>query len=224
MQVARAAGFPVPRVICYGEHPDTPHALISIIMTRMPGSELGQVYKSLRPEEKDTIMSELKLYIDVMRSWHNPWGRNRICSVSGTAIRSIRVPRHTMGPFENEQEFSDFLIGATSNEGSMSASKFEETIARVKEAHAIPHKIVFTHGDLMHHNILVHNGHLSAILDWEAAGWLPDYWEFTTAARLMRPGLWWYDCVKDSLNLGNYPKEFECEKALVSLTNGAYCW
>lgn len=40
-QVARAAGFPVPRVLCYGEHPDSPHAPVSILMTRLPGSELG---------------------------------------------------------------------------------------------------------------------------------------------------------------------------------------
>lgn len=224
MQVARAAGFPVPRVICYGEHPDSPHAPISIIMTRMPGSELGQVYKSLEPKEIDTIMSELKLYMDVMRSWPNPWGRDRICSVSGTSIRSLRVAMHIMGPFENEQQLNEFLVDGTCNEGSLSASKFEESIATVKENLAIPHRIVFTHGDLMHHNILVHNGHLSAILDWEAAGWLPEYWEFTSGARLMRPGSWWYDCMKESLKLGGYPKEFECANALIPLTSGAYCW
>ena len=224
MQVARAAGFPVPRVICYGEHADSPHAPISIIMTRMPGSELGQVYKTLKLEEQDTVMSELKLYMDVMRSWPNPWGRTRICSVSGTAIRSLRVWKHTMGPFENEQQLNRYLTDGTFNEGNMSTSKFEESVSTVNEILKIPHRIVFTHGDLMHHNILVHNGHLSAILDWEAAGWLPEYWEFTSAARLMRPGSWWYDCVKDSLELGNYPKEFEGANALISLTSGAYCW
>jgi len=226
MQVARAAGFPVPRVICYGEHPESPHALISIIMTRMPGFELGQVYKSLEPEEKDTIMSEIKLYMDVMRSWTNPWGCDRICSVSGGAIRSLAVVPHIMGPFENEQKLNEFLIDGTGNDNGMPASKFEGKVATVKEGLAItlPHRIVFTHGDLMHHNILVHNGHLSAILDWEAAGWLPEYWEFTTAARIMRPGVWWYDCVKDSLQLGGYPKEFELAMALIGLTSGAYCW
>jgi len=224
IQVARAAGFPVPRVICYGEHLDSPHAPISIIMTKMQGSELGQVYKSLNPGEKDTIMSELKLYMDVMRSWTNPWGRTRICSVSGTAIRSLRVQQHIMGPFDNEQQLNEYLIRGTFNEGYQSASKFEEAVAKAKEGLEIPHKIVFTHGDLMDHNILVHNGHLSAILDWEAAGWLPEYWEFTTAARLMRPGVWWYDFLTESLICGNYPKEFECAKALIPLTSGAYCW
>ena len=28
MQVTRKAGLPVPNVICFGDHPDTPHALV----------------------------------------------------------------------------------------------------------------------------------------------------------------------------------------------------
>jgi hypothetical protein len=40
MQAGRRAGFPVPRVICYGEHPDCPHAPVSILMTRAPGMNL----------------------------------------------------------------------------------------------------------------------------------------------------------------------------------------
>lgn len=47
MQVGRRAGFPVPRVTCYGEHPDCPHAPVSILMTRVPGDELGRVSRRL---------------------------------------------------------------------------------------------------------------------------------------------------------------------------------
>lgn len=223
MQVVRAAGFPVPKVICYGEHPDSPHALISILMTRMPGRELGEVYETLEPEEKDTILSELKMYLSVMRSWRNPWGSNRLCSVSGGAIRSLRVPNHSIGPYENEQQLNEYLVDAASDDGFKSLSDYEKALATAKEIQTIPHSIVFTHGDLLHHNILVHNGHLSAILDWEAAGWLPEYWEFTTGARFMRTGMWWYDCVKD-LGLGRYLKEFECENSLAALTSCSYFW
>jgi hypothetical protein len=63
MQVARLAGFPVPRVIRYGDHPDTPHAPVSILMTRVPGEELGQVYETLSDEDKNSILEELKGYI-----------------------------------------------------------------------------------------------------------------------------------------------------------------
>lgn len=44
---------------------------------------------------------------------------------------------------------------------------------------------VFTHGDLTPRNILINGtGQISAILDWEGAGWYPDYWEF---ANMMKP-------------------------------------
>ncbi|QKX58665.1 uncharacterized protein TRUGW13939_05792 [Talaromyces rugulosus] len=53
MQVAREAGLPVPKVIGYGEHPDTPHTPISILITRLPGRELGQCYKTLSDADRD---------------------------------------------------------------------------------------------------------------------------------------------------------------------------
>lgn len=40
------------------------------------------------------------------------------------------------------------------------------------------HKWHFTHGDMGPHNILVENGRISAVLDWELAGWYPEYWEY----------------------------------------------
>lgn len=43
-------------------------------------------------------------------------------------------------------------------------------------------KLVFTHGDLAPRNILVNNeGHVSAVLDWEYAGWYPEWWESVKA-------------------------------------------
>lgn len=37
---------------------------------------------------------------------------------------------------------------------------------------------VFTHGDIIPQNIMVdENYQVSGIVDWEAAGWYPDYWE-----------------------------------------------
>jgi hypothetical protein len=86
MKVARAAGFPVPKVITYGEHPAYPHAPISILMTRLPGRELGQVYEDLSDEDRATALSEMQAIFDTMRRWKSPWGDDRICSIIGGAI------------------------------------------------------------------------------------------------------------------------------------------
>lgn len=46
--------------------------------------------------------------------------------------------------------------------------------------------IVFTHGDFYPRNIMVKDGHVKAIIDWEMAGWYPEYWEFAKAFWLER--------------------------------------
>lgn len=37
----------------------------------------------------------------------------------------------------------------------------------------------FTHGDLTNVNIIVKDGHLAGIIDWEVSGFYPVWWEFT---------------------------------------------
>ncbi|KAJ5573935.1 kinase-like protein [Penicillium hispanicum] len=223
MQVARAAGFPVPRVISYGEHPDTPHAPVSILMTRMPGAELGQVYETLSNEDKNSILRELKSYLKAMRGWPNPWGSSRICSLEGTAIRSVRVPNHLAGPFESEEEFNEYLIQPSWSGGFSSEAAYNNALDIAKGIRKLPHRIVFSHGDLKPHNILVKDGKITGFLDWESAGWYPDYWDFTTALRFAREDLWWYKFV---LGLGGdmFLAELDCEHALTSLTSASYYW
>lgn len=40
------------------------------------------------------------------------------------------------------------------------------------------HRIVFTHGDLAPRNIIVRDGKIVGLLDWEDAEWYPEYWEY----------------------------------------------
>lgn len=223
MQVARTAGFPVPRVICYGEHPDTPHAPVSILMTRVPGKELGQVYETLSSEDQRSVVRELKGYLDVMRGWPNPWGANRICSLLGTAIRSVRVPNHYAGPFESEAEFNEYLIRASWRGGFSSDEEYNKALNLAKGMEKLTHCILFTHGDLKPHNIMVEGGKITGFLDWESAGWYPEYWDFTTALRFTRKDLWWYDFVLE-LGGGMYLAELDCEYALTLLTSASYYW
>ena len=41
-------------------------------------------------------------------------------------------------------------------------------------------------------NIIVKGGKIVAIVDWEMAGWYPEYWEYTTAcfANALFPAFW----------------------------------
>jgi Phosphotransferase enzyme family len=39
-------------------------------------------------------------------------------------------------------------------------------------------KVHLTHGDLLPHNILVEGSKITGILDWETAGYYPEFWEY----------------------------------------------
>lgn len=223
MIVMRSAGLPVPRVIWYGEHPDSPHAPVSILITRVPGKDLGDIYEQLNEGERESIFTELQVMLGIMRKWPNPWGEDRICSIVGTSIRSVRVPNHAIKPCESESKFDDQLISAASDHSFASRELFGETLACAKKMNSMHHNIVFTHGDLKHHNIMVYNGRISAFIDWESAGWYPDYWEFTTAMRFCPKDFWWYDFIR-RLGGSNYMEEMECERALTALTADSYAW
>ena len=57
------------------------------------------------------------------------------------------------------------------------------------------HRVVFTRGDLKLRNILVKEGKITGFLDWESAGWYPEYWDFTTALKLTQEDSWWHSFV-----------------------------
>ncbi|THV74770.1 APH-domain-containing protein [Aureobasidium pullulans] len=219
MEAARRAGMPVPRVICYGEQPDSPHAPVSILMTRLPGRELGRVYEDLDVAERDAILNEMNAYLSSMRQWKSPWGRERICSSSGTSIRSVRVPFTTMGPFETEDQMNDYLLFPAGHDAYDTEEDYPSLKKEIEKLFSDKHRIVYTHGDLKHHNILIHEGHVSGFIDWESAGWYPEYWEFTTALRFQREDFWWYDFV---VRLGGhrYTVYRDAERALITLTGG----
>jgi hypothetical protein len=133
-KLARSAGFPVPKIISYGEHPDTPHAPVSILMTRVPGQDLGTrgIYEQLSDDDSETIYNELHYMLGVMRNWSHPYGGERICSVLGTAVRDVRIPNHSAGPCESESEFNDYLFSTVLGHAETPDS-FEEKLAVAKK-------------------------------------------------------------------------------------------
>jgi aminoglycoside phosphotransferase (APT) family kinase protein len=115
------------------------------------------------------------------------------------------------------------LLSTASAHRFASRELFEEKLNFARKMQSRKHAIVYTHGDLKHHNIMVYNGHLSGFIDWESAGWYPEYWEFITALRYCRKDFWWYDFVS-RLGGVDYTTEQEIERALTSLTIDSYVW
>lgn len=219
MQIARAAGMPVPLVLCCGEHPHLPHRQFSILMTRLPGVPLRTLIERFDVDAEGPWVYELEKCVHSMRSWDSP--TKGIASPIGTSIRSLRVPGRIMGPFETEKELHKFLRNPASSHRFRSMEGYEVALSRAKKIEQSSHRITFTHGDFKTDNILIDSdGHLSGFLGWGSAGWYPEYWEFTTA---MRPGnnAYWYQ-VASWMGGDRYLGELASDNALHLLTMDSY--
>lgn len=137
------------------------------IMDYMPGQPLDRVWKTLNHEQKVSICHQLGGYLSQLKRLKG----KRIEGMNGTAVSvGIRDPR-MVGPFETEKEFNDFLF--------KSLDRLPSDLKHYARAgFADNHEIHFMHGDFNPRNILVdENNRVSAVLDWEMAGWYPEYWD-----------------------------------------------
>jgi hypothetical protein len=47
--------------------------------------------------------------------------------------------------------------------------------------HSRQYRTSFSRADLCTRNIIVRDGKIAAMVDWQFAGWYPEYWEYTKA-------------------------------------------
>ncbi|RMZ90126.1 hypothetical protein DV736_g2651, partial [Chaetothyriales sp. CBS 134916] len=90
----------------------------------------------------------------------------------------------------------------------------------VTKVHTQPENYMpkFAHSDLYPKNILVSpDGHITGIIDWEYAGWYPDYWEYTKMHHLEFIVSHWknfYDAIEKQAAIQKYPDELACERVI----------
>lgn len=83
------------------------------------------------------------------------------------------------GPFGALAEFHDWLVDPPQSRRGAESIYWHEITAQL----GAEYPIVFTHGDIAARNILVRDGRIVAIVDWEFAGWYPEYWEYVFTMR-----------------------------------------
>jgi aminoglycoside phosphotransferase (APT) family kinase protein len=157
--------IPVPRVHMVFEQ----KGRFYNVMDYITGNTLQMYYQDSSPDELENIATQLSKIIQ--------------------QIRAIDIPsQNVLGswearPFENNW-FQDLLWDGNVAPSSVfrSVEEFNSYwISRSKlkislpEAHHI--KIVPTHGDLNDRNIIIRDGQIVAIIDWETFGWYPEFWE-----------------------------------------------
>lgn len=181
-----------------------------LLTSRVPGYRLGHCMDTFSDEQLEDLVCQLRQFVGHLRKIQRD-GAPENCTISnavGEACHDFRISGATgedfVGPFANEEEFNKSL-----------------QIRDDLPVHRKRHRIVFTHGDLNMRNILVtEDGKLSGVVDWENAGWYPEYWEYTKALYVTKFHRRWRAAVARVFEAyGDFTEELEIERQLWE-----YCW
>ncbi|KAF5350565.1 hypothetical protein D9756_008742 [Leucocoprinus leucothites] len=171
-------GLSVPRILCYGSSQATffeqPVDFGTILMTKLPGKTLDQIHESFSIEELAVIRSEISEQLNKMRAFTSPFG-GAVCGPHGGSVRSLVIPLSYCDRSEDVDSFYDNHIFSFAIQATPVMKKMLFNVQKLK---SFGHRIVFAHGDLQPHNIMVEDGHVTGIIDWEFGAWLPEYWDY----------------------------------------------
>ncbi|KAJ4312665.1 hypothetical protein N0V84_009809 [Fusarium piperis] len=168
LRVAADAGIPAPYV--HAVH-STPDGQGHIRMGYIQGQQLDKLWPDMSTEQKKDIAHQLREMVERMRSVTPP--PHFIGACDGTEIRDTRQYfTYHSPPCRDEKAFNEFLLSGL----------YGQTPPLVREAFSrrlrTDHRIFLSHCDLTPRNILVQDGKIQGLVDWEDSGWYPEYWEY----------------------------------------------
>ncbi|RMZ68425.1 kinase subdomain-containing [Pyrenophora seminiperda CCB06] len=183
-------------------------------MERIQGEDLARAWKGLSKESLEDIFLQLRDMFKELRSLVPPGTGVESCV--GGSLYDSRIPRGNprFGPFETIQQFHYWLRhdfnpdDLTNHVNDQERHDLLEMVRRQDGPWSSPK---FTHGDFNPCNVLVHEGRVVGIIDWEFSGWYPPYWEYTSAwfGNIMNTG--WHDKLDKILDRPS-PEEFKMEE------------
>ena len=180
------ASIPVPEVYMVFERDGRTH----IVMERVDGVALREAV-SIGPdgspsskglvtdEQMVDIMKQLKEIIEELQdlgrrfppenAWFGAWPNGPFNNSHFGGL--IDKPTE---PFKSVNEFHAYFL-AYLNELEDIQSTYDGLVQ--VQAEAQEHAPVLCHGDIAPQNLIVKDGRIVAVVDWETFGWYPDFWE-----------------------------------------------
>ena len=204
MFIRQSTSVPIPAV--YAVYRSTENGLLYIVMEYIRGGNLLSLWPGLSPIQKSTICQRLKEYLAEIRRLPSPGyfgGLGRTAMPEGIFWTGEGDDADPIvnGPFETEEALNNALaekakiIDSFNNHGTFRSDFYRRHLKKALQNH----HSVFAHGDFQRKNIIIRPREMSAIsassgevipeanfdvilIDWEKAGWYPNYWEFCAAS------------------------------------------
>ncbi|EXU97470.1 aminoglycoside 3'-phosphotransferase/choline kinase domain protein [Metarhizium robertsii] len=174
-QVFADTEVPVPEVFGWRKYGDDNF----IYMSLMPGQTLREVWPTLTSDDKTLICVDLNRIVKELRRLGQGSSSRSIASINGGTVQDKFFKLdYEEGPFQTIKSFNDWLLAAATRQRpgpNGVTGPYREYLPDTGE-------IYFTHGDLTLGNIIISDGpgprRIAGIIDWEQAGWYPEYWEY----------------------------------------------
>ncbi|GAA6013662.1 hypothetical protein JCM10207_004807 [Rhodosporidiobolus poonsookiae] len=169
-------GLPVP--VVYGVKQDG--SATYLYFEKLVGTPFHQINSYRLPKQTEqALRHELKTVFDRLRATTPPPGYpirlgsgdpQPLSAIFGS--REVRAP----SPLFSAKELHDFLRDRVDTLAPSHARTYARKVeSRLRRFEDLP--LVFVHGDLNPTNILIHNGRVSGVIDWDRAGWYPAWVE-----------------------------------------------
>lgn len=210
--VRNHTSIPVPRV--HGVYPDIIHTGATketgwITMDYVDGVALLAVWEHMSEAQKSRVGEQLKDFFTQLRSLPQSHP-GRVCSLTGEALVDCRLKSGRVnGPFSSVESFHDYLF-------TLATRNLPPYIVAKVPRHRNNYEVVFTHADIHGNHIILDRddlGKVIGIIDWETAGWFPEYWEFTRATQAGHAVEGWLEIM--SYVVGDYREEEATEWRLI---------
>ncbi|CUS09296.1 unnamed protein product [Tuber aestivum] len=174
--IQRNTSIPVPTIYREWVSATRGGPVHHMIMQKIEGEPLHKSWARLSRSVKERLVVQLGDYLNQLGRITSP----SICCVGGGPLHDEhgflfyqRDAAH--GPFSDDQSF---WLALTSHLRRTQSRTIQKALAQLR--HIMPPALpaVLTHADLHQGNILVRNGNIAAIIDWEGAGFFPRWMEY----------------------------------------------
>ncbi|KAF4997580.1 hypothetical protein FGRMN_3785 [Fusarium graminum] len=171
--------IPVPEVFGWRTHGRQHFIYMSLVR----GKTLREAWDDLTHDDKVSVSEQLRRIIGLLRSivQEHP---SQIASVNGGPIQDVFFrDNYAEGPIKDIKSFNDWVFAAAARQrpgpdgiipGLDHPHLFRDLLPDTGN-------VYFTHGDLTLGNIMISSDSppkIISIIDWEQAGWYPEYWEY----------------------------------------------